>query len=76
VPTVKKAQQRVKSHIFISFRERIISRKLKFDSDSRGALLGSRAWMKAFSFSVSHFAVGGTEHGVSLNAPKIEWLGA
>jgi hypothetical protein len=38
----------------------MISLKLKFFSESRGALIGNLACMKAFSFSVSHLAVGGT----------------
>lgn len=38
----------------------MISLKLKFISAALGAFDGSLAWMKAFSFSVSHLAVGGT----------------
>ena len=60
MPTVKVAQQSVKSHILMSFNEVMISRKLKFFSESRGALIGNLACTNAFSFSVSHFAVGGT----------------
>ena len=60
MPTVKVAQQNVKSHILTSFNDVIISRKLKFFSESRGALIGNLACTNAFSFSVSHFAVGGT----------------
>lgn len=33
---------------------------LKFASDARGAFLGKRAWIKAFSLSDSHFADDGT----------------
>ena len=60
MPTVKVAQQNVKSHILTSFNDAIISRKLKFFSEPRGALIGNLACTNAFSLSVSHFAVGGT----------------
>jgi hypothetical protein len=58
---VKVAQQSVKSHILKSFKDVMISRKLKLLSASRGAFFGRRAWIKAFSFSESHLAVGGTD---------------
>jgi len=57
---VKNAQHSVNSHILISFKETRISRILKFASEARGAFPGNLAWMKAFSFGVSHEAWGGT----------------
>ncbi len=71
MPTVKVAQHNVKSHVLRSFKEIMISRKSKLLSASRGAFFGSLAWMKAFSFSVSHFACGGTGVlSVSLAPPS------
>lgn len=64
VPIVKNAQQRRQSQSFLSFRSVSSSRKLKLASAALGALMGSLAWMKAFSFSDSHFAVGGTRRQV------------
>lgn len=57
---MKNAQQRVKSHVLGSFITSMISRQLKFASLDNGELRGNRAWMNAFSSSVSHFACGGT----------------
>nr|GFD57484.1 hypothetical protein [Tanacetum cinerariifolium] len=50
---------RVKSQRRTSLSDSTISCQRKFASDACGALPGRRAWMKAFSFSVSHFAVAG-----------------
>lgn len=64
---MKVAQMRVKSQRRRSLSVSMISRKLKFSSAARGALGGRRAWMKAFSLSESHLAVGGTKVTVLEN---------
>jgi hypothetical protein len=69
VPTVKNAQQKVNSHVLMSFRTSRISLQLKFASLDRGEFLGKRASMNAFSSAVSHFACGGT--GAGLLASRI-----
>jgi hypothetical protein len=74
VPTMKNAQQKVKSHILVLRRNTMISRKEKFDSESRGPFLGSCARINSSSFAVSHLACGGTvvlvstwEHDMELS---------
>lgn len=54
---MKKAQIKVKSHSLLSFRDETISLSLKSCSAALGEFAGRRAWMNAFSLSVSHDAV-------------------
>jgi hypothetical protein len=39
-------------------------------SEDFGELIGSRLWVKGFSFSDNHFTVDGTDASVSMPSPK------